>query len=676
LAGLTDQVAGDVRSGTPAYMSPEQLAGREVTIKSDIYALGLLLYEVFTGRRAFEASSLMELMRMQEQAAPASLSSVVKELDPAVERIIMRCLQPDPRARPASALAVAAGLPGGDPVAAALAAGETPSPDLLAAAGETEGLQPRFALACLGLVFALLAVCVWLGTRNSVVERSALDKPPEVLVGDAIRVIGQAGYTAKPVDSAFSFTYEGDFRKYLKQHPLEAKEYWSNLADRRPGLIQLWYRQSPRYLVPRGVVLTMEDPPEEVVGMVGVRLDARGRLISFRAVPPEIEKSVSPPKPFDWSAFFAAAGLDMKRFQPAEPEWLPPFAFDQRVAWMGGSEQASAPLRAEGASWNGRPIFFRVIGPWSHPYRMTELRPTAGERTGQIATLFVIYAAILSACVIARFHFGKGRVDRRGALRMALTCYVAFFVPGMLRAHHVAAIEELGRFWLVAGMAAINPVVIWVVYLAIEPWVRRRWPRLMIGWNRLMAAGWRDPLVGRDVLYGLIAGAVMGAGSQMAIALRPASAEPFLPRLSPLMGLRWSVASTGDGLASGITSCLIFMFVLVLFRSVLRRSWMAGAAMTVAMAILFSLVEFTPARVGANLIFFGMFSLTLLRFGMLAALAAMTAEEMLDVAPLTFDLSTWYGAQVSLTLVVLAVAAALAFRVSLGGRKLLGDDSF
>jgi serine/threonine protein kinase len=56
LAGLVDQIQGaDVRSGTPAYMSPEQLAGREVTAKSDIYSLGLVLYEIFTGKRAFEA---------------------------------------------------------------------------------------------------------------------------------------------------------------------------------------------------------------------------------------------------------------------------------------------------------------------------------------------------------------------------------------------------------------------------------------------------------------------------------------------------------------------------------------------------------------------------------------------------------------------------------------------
>ena len=143
LAGLAEQLQGDVRSGTPAYMSPEQLAGTEVTVKSDIYALGLLLYEIFTGKRAFEAASLMELMQMQERAAPASITTMVRDLDPAAERVIMRCLQPDPRQRPASAMAVAAGLPGGDPLAAALAAGETPSPELVAAAGETEGLPPK-----------------------------------------------------------------------------------------------------------------------------------------------------------------------------------------------------------------------------------------------------------------------------------------------------------------------------------------------------------------------------------------------------------------------------------------------------------------------------------------------------------------------------------------------------
>jgi serine/threonine protein kinase len=116
LAGLAEEIRGaEIHSGTPAYMSPEQLAGREVTLKSDLYALGLVLYEMFTGRRAFEAETLAELIRLREESQPAEISSVVREIDPAIERVILRCLDPDPKNRPASALAISAALPGGDP---------------------------------------------------------------------------------------------------------------------------------------------------------------------------------------------------------------------------------------------------------------------------------------------------------------------------------------------------------------------------------------------------------------------------------------------------------------------------------------------------------------------------------------------------------------------------------
>ncbi len=156
LASLAEQVAGnDVRSGTPAYMSPEQLTGREVSVRSDVYALGLVLYELFTGKRAFEGKTFVELLRKHENEAPRSPSQLVSDLDPGVESVILRCLEKDPLRRPPSALAVAAALPGGDPLAAALAAGETPSPEMVAAAGQGEGLRARtawglFAFALLG----------------------------------------------------------------------------------------------------------------------------------------------------------------------------------------------------------------------------------------------------------------------------------------------------------------------------------------------------------------------------------------------------------------------------------------------------------------------------------------------------------------------------------------------
>ena len=103
-------------------MSPEQFAGGEVTPKSDLYSLGLVLYEVFTGKRRFDASSGAEMARQRDKSAPTHPSQIVKDIDPLVERVILRCLEKDPAKRPASALQVAAALPGGDPLAAALAA--------------------------------------------------------------------------------------------------------------------------------------------------------------------------------------------------------------------------------------------------------------------------------------------------------------------------------------------------------------------------------------------------------------------------------------------------------------------------------------------------------------------------------------------------------------------------
>src|SRR2546423_1933776 len=94
--------------GTPAYMAPEQLAGKEVTTRSDIYALGRVLYEIFTGRRAFEARTVDELLRLRETTStPTSPSSIVKDIDPLVERVIERCLEQEPDRRPTSALQVA-----------------------------------------------------------------------------------------------------------------------------------------------------------------------------------------------------------------------------------------------------------------------------------------------------------------------------------------------------------------------------------------------------------------------------------------------------------------------------------------------------------------------------------------------------------------------------------------
>jgi len=138
----SDEQGGEI-AGTPAYMAPEQLQGAPATVQSDLYALGLLMYELFTGKRAHAGTTFPDRLR-ESSSRITTPSEHIHDIDPAVERIILRCLSRDPAERPRSAREVIAALPGGDPLAAALAAGETPSPKLVAAAG-TEGSLSRRA---------------------------------------------------------------------------------------------------------------------------------------------------------------------------------------------------------------------------------------------------------------------------------------------------------------------------------------------------------------------------------------------------------------------------------------------------------------------------------------------------------------------------------------------------
>lgn len=185
LAGLTEEFGDDeLAAGTPAYMAPEQLEGKEQTVKTDIYSLGLLLYELFTGKKAFEAATLGELLKLRRSdSTPTTPSQIVKDLDPLIEKVIERCIQKDPGERPSSALQVAAALPGGDPIAAALAAGETPSPEMVAAA-PTEGiLKPAVATILMFTFVVGLALACWLTkyTNTAVYLMTPLDIPPEAL---------------------------------------------------------------------------------------------------------------------------------------------------------------------------------------------------------------------------------------------------------------------------------------------------------------------------------------------------------------------------------------------------------------------------------------------------------------------------------------------------------------
>jgi serine/threonine-protein kinase len=371
-------------SGTPAYMAPEQIAKGEASVRSDIYSLGLVFYELFTGRLPYQANSPLEWRRAHLESSPRTPSSVVKDIDPAVETAILRCLQKDSAKRPSSVRQVAAAFPGGDPLAAALAAGETPSPEMVAASGETEGLRPEVAWALLAGVVVSVIAAILLGAQTKLYRRVPLEKPPEALAERAREILQSVGYSEPPVDTAMGF-YEGkEFLRYIAEHD-KSKTRWDDLET---GLFVFWYRGSPRplrarYFFSDGPMLGavwVDDPPFDKSGMTLLRLNPLGRLTQFIEIPPQVEKppgaAPSPDRAPDWAPLFSAAGLDLSKWLSTQPTWTPP------AAWTGSlAERPDVPMPVCRGFDPGQSRVLRVDWPVDPP-RTHAAVSAAPRRTG------------------------------------------------------------------------------------------------------------------------------------------------------------------------------------------------------------------------------------------------------------------------------------------------------
>ncbi|HEY7574104.1 MAG TPA: serine/threonine-protein kinase, partial [Thermoanaerobaculia bacterium] len=490
-----DSTEGEI-SGTPSYMAPEQLAGKGASVRTDVYALGLVLYELYTGRKAFEGASLQELRRMHEEVPPPSPSTLSPGFDSVVERVILRCLEKDPARRPSSVAQVAAALPGGDPLAAAIAAGETPSPEMVAAAGQEGALPAGRGWAIFGGVLVLLAAVLALARVATDTGLAPLPKSPDALEDRARELAQKLGYGGQPADTSFWWERRDSYVRYRADRlpsPARVRE----LASVEPHPWWFWYRQSPRPMIPLngGSRVSSVDPPFEVSGMASVTFDARGKLMRFRAVPPQVDETKGPWPDPDWGILFREAGLDTKRFTPSSSKWLPPEVFDARADWEGTfASQPDVPFHVTAAAYHGKPVYFALIGPWERPARMPESTQTSGALASN-AIAAATLALLLGGLVLARRNLRLGRGDRRGAFRVASFALGANMSGWLLYAHHVADLPgEFSMFAVAVGLAFFSSGSFWLIYVALEPFARRSWPDLLISWSRLLSGRFRDPL--------------------------------------------------------------------------------------------------------------------------------------------------------------------------------------
>jgi hypothetical protein len=401
--------------------------------------------------------------------------------------------------------------------------------------------------------------------------------------------------------------------------------------------------------------------------MIRVFLDPKGRLLQLevRPIPGQADLAGSPERRApDWKQLFAEADLDPGRFKPATPMAVPPVAADTQMAWTGTfAEDPASTVRVEAAWRQGKPVFFDIGGFWRResPLYASASPIQAGTPAIYPAIVFFTFiATVAGAALTARYNLRLGRGDRKGASQMAGLTFICSMGFWALTASHVASYWELHLVVKAISTAVFISALVWSLYLAIEPPVRRNWPDSLISWTRLQRYRLRDPLVASHVL----AGTLVVSGSLVLRMARLQLSPPTMPMGFSFTSLNSIAAFIGNQVGAvvpGLVFGMGFLLVVVMVRLRIRRIWVADLIASTLLA--FATLGPGNARGGWLFIAGGALGITLnlsilwalRRFGFLAVLVAWILWQTCVAAPIS--LTSWYAGR---SLILLAIPIGIS----------------
>jgi serine/threonine-protein kinase len=297
-------------------------------------------------------------------------------------------------------------------------------------------------------------------------------------------------------------------------------------------------------------------------------------------------------------------------------------------------------------------------------------RGAFGKKAVRVLSIAVVVSLLVGAVLLARRNYRHGRANREGAFRLAAVMFVLDMLLWLCRTHLMPSLSALVLFLIAVGGSLFVAAVTWILYLALEPWVRRRWPQTIISWSRLLSGQVRDPLVGRDILFGVMLGVVWILIFQLrCIPLMRLGGVPFLGNTDYLVGGRIALGAWMSKVPSSILGTLEFFFLLFGLKFVLRKGWLAAIAFVALFAVPRGLLDSHPAiELPTMFLVYSIAVLIVLRFGLVPLAVAIFTVDMASNLPLSGDLSTWFMTNSLVALVSVAVLAAWGFYHSLGGQ--------
>jgi serine/threonine-protein kinase len=478
-----------------------------------------------------------------------------------------------------------------------------------------------------------------------------------------------------------------DYLHYI-QDKQKTLARWNVLNNDEPPAICFWYRESPRLFTPYTPVdnlvygrVAVDEPKMDISGMTLVGLSPGGRLLHFEAVPPQVDEVKGPAPTPDWAPLLQAAGFEPAQLKSVEPKWFPLAWGDTRTAWEGTWPQSPSgvPVRIEAASYRGKPIYFDMISPWDRPVRMVQNSNTSQNRIGQIFSFVLTTVIILGGIWIASRNIRLQRGDFPGALRLAVFVFAVGMVNWALLAHHNGSRAEYVIGILAISVSLFFSGITWLLYVALEPYIRRYWPNTLISWVRMLKGQFRDPVLGRDILIGMLLGVTVDVLEHLQpiveAALGKAPSQPTGFTLFALEGIRGSLAATFYSATQSLSSALVIFFIFFLVRLIVRKTWLAAVLVTVIFSVPVLGAEHVLIDAVFTLPVIAAFLVVLYRFGLVALAAFFFAERMADNMPITLPLGAWYAEGGIVAVVAILLVAIYGFRAARAGKPLFGPGA-